>query len=298
MPITGNFSLQTVNNEFGSNSRPSPSGLSQFHQVIAKDSDNWDTYVNGILGRSDNGQLRDFTNTGQPSISDSISTSTQWNSTEEKYEGKITFGVTPNNIAQLLDVNGNTTNFTLSQLRARVFSEYYKGDNSSPFSGQTYSTTSTSTYTSVNNSAQISLGFLDSSSEYQARLKYYNRYNSNSNDYSISPVVSINVPAPPQLVTPSIQSATWDGFVSITITWIDSNSYTGMNYELRYKVDLGNEQSGITSVYNKTNWNGTGTKSATWDITEIPDFIVEVSIRAVRSPYQTSNWTPYFEASI
>jgi hypothetical protein len=294
MSLTGNFSLQTVSNEFGPNSRPGTLGLSQFHQAVLGDSSGWNTYLTNTLLRTDSGQLRDFTNTAKPSVSN-ISTSTQWNFSTEKYDGTLTFSVIPNNVAQVLNNQGNTNNFTLSQLNAKVYSEYHKDNGQTPFTNQLLSVTSISTYSSNNTSAQISISNLDFSSLYYTRLLYFNRYNNNTSDYIITSIVSITTPAPPQLVTPTSVSATYSsGSNSVTVTWSDSNNYSGMNYEIKYKLDNGTtEYTSVSSVSGQTNWDGTGTKSAVWVLVEVPVDYVQVSVRAVRSPYQTSNYSVF-----
>jgi hypothetical protein len=291
MAITGNtFNLINVRDEFGPNTRPSTQGLNQFHQAIFSNSTGWSTYLTNTLLRSDTGQLRDFKNTGKPSVS-YTSTSFQWDVSTEKYNAILTLNVNPNNVAEVLNNAGNTNNFTLSALNATVYAEYHKDNGQVPFFGQSLNQSNFFIYSSSNTSAQLTINGLDISSLYQVRLYHYNGYNFDSSDPSIITIVNgITTPAALQLVTPGITSATHN-FVTITINWSDTNAYSGMNYVMKYKIDGQSTEYDPFSVSGQTNWDGTGAKSAVWGISVIPNTSVDVVfLKAVRAPYIDSQF--------
>jgi hypothetical protein len=301
MALTGNFSLFDVNNEFGINTRPFGGELSDFHQAIIKESlidgISWINHRDQLLLRNDNGQLRDFTDTGKPTISN-ITSGSNWNYSQHKYQPFVSCSVNSNNLAMMWDnTNQLSGPYRIHLLDAKVGLEYHIDDGETPFSSQTTGSVAPTTLTG-NTTYSSNTPVFDNGLTICVRIYSFNEYNKTPSDYDRSNVINIVIPSNgPTLDTPSITGLIWQ-LDTVEVSWTDSNVITDMDYVIKYKVDNGSTEytDATIDAGTKLNWGTNNTKSATWEITNIPNNTIEVSIQARRAGYQNSSYSSYASA--
>lgn len=156
MPLTGDFSLQDVIDEFGNNSKPSPESLVQSH-----------TDIFGSANPGDD--LRNFTNTGQPSASfDDVI-----NITSDSFQPELT-----------VDANG-----VLTDVRYLIATESLTPELFSDEQDFLDSVDITTTFTNVGSSINATtfnsfiVENLDDDTEYYIIAQYRNNFISNPLDY-------------------------------------------------------------------------------------------------------------------
>jgi hypothetical protein len=180
MPITGNFSLQMVFDEFGSYEKNNVSslnikGLSQAHLYI---------FTPAIWNITWNPRtLKDFTGLGRPEVSNfSTTAGSSWR--------KINVSFNVVNLNNFASTVNNNNGVTVSSLNTKVAVDYYQGSsdiNPFPTNPNNFSSTgiwqeqytSTGTKTLVIDDENLLPG-----TAYQVRLRYFNRFNEQSSPLS------------------------------------------------------------------------------------------------------------------
>jgi hypothetical protein len=289
MPISGNFSLQTVQGEFGIQEIQnfSTQGLSQFHSYILTPwDDNWGSKT-----------LRDFTGVGRPELVNSITaTAPAWDTIIVNFNIENT-----NNFANFVNQGEGET---FSTLNTEVSVDYFVGNETVSSFPSSFSTYDSIAY-AITGSKSLTFTGLNRLTTYQLRLRYYNRFNKlsgpgNNFDQGVVPAtggsVGVTTPNYPALPAPTNVQFSYITDERVEITWnyasVDVNGTPSQPSS--FGIELLDSIVGWTddiTLSAQTNWGTTNNPKSVIAQTKVGN-VDSVRVRAIAN----SGW-PYLNSS-